>query len=71
MMDSTPMLPRDRRANGYEMMPKERALAVHFSIATHDWPTESRQNFIDCILDALDEAREDGIAAVLASRGAA
>ena len=66
-MPSAPVLPRDRRAKGYEMMPKERALAAHFSIATHDWPAESRQNFIDCIIAALDEAREDGIAAALVS----
>ena len=57
--------PRDRLMDG--MLPGERKLAVHVMLATGDWPKESRQNLVEHIIAALDEAYEDGIKATLAA----
>jgi hypothetical protein len=64
-MATTQIPPRDRRSIGYEMLPAEDALAGQLSIATRDWPDETRRTFIECIIAALDEARADGVAAAL------
>lgn len=56
--------PRNRMIEG--MMPAEKALAIHVSMATAEWPKESRKNLIEAIVAALDEAREDGVDATLA-----
>lgn len=47
------------------MLPKEQILATRLSLIMGEWPTESRQNMVEWVQDALKEQRCHGIVAGL------
>lgn len=57
--------PINRRLDG--MLPAEKRLAIHVTLAAGDWPEESRRNLVDHIVKALDEAFDAGVEATLAA----